>query len=147
MPKVIGSAWTPWVRPTMTVRRCSSARRFRTSRIPSTRCRIRSAERTRRVASAVSTTSELVSPKWIQRPSAPTCSAMDWVKATTSCWTVFSISWMRAMSKPARSRMATAASSGTIPSAAIASAAATSTSIQEAKSASSVQIAPISGRT
>ena len=51
------------------------------------------------------------------------------------------------MSKPARSRMAAAASAGTIPSAAIASAAATSTSIQEAKRASSVQIAPISGRT
>ena len=72
---------------------------------------------------------------------------MHWVNATTSCRVVASISWMRATSNPARSRIAFAAPAGTIPSAAIASAAATSTRIQDSNWASSVQRAPISGRT
>jgi cytoskeletal protein CcmA (bactofilin family) len=55
-------------------------------------------------------------------------SATEVVNAITSCCVVCSISSMRAMSKPPRSRMSRAASAGTMPAAAIASAAAVSTS-------------------
>ncbi len=75
----------------------------------------------------MSTTSDEVRPKCSQRADGPTCSATEVVKAMTSCWVVFSISSMRAMSKRAFSRSSRAASAGTMPTAAIASAAASST--------------------
>ena len=73
-------------------------------------------------------TSDEVSPKCSQRADGPTFSATAVVKAITSCWVVCSISSMRAMSNAPRSRMSRAASGGTIPASAIASAAAVSTS-------------------
>ena len=69
-------------------------------------------------ACAVSTTSLEVRPKCSQRDSGPTFSATAVVKAITSCFTSASISWMRSTSKPPRSRMAFAASTGTMPSSA-----------------------------
>ena len=81
-------------------------------------------------ACAVSMTSDEVRPKCSQRADGPTFSATAVVNAMTSCWVVCSISSMRAMSKAPRSRMSRAASGGTMPAAAIASAAAVSTSSQ-----------------
>ncbi len=81
-------------------------------------------------ACAVSTTSDEVMPKCSQRADGPTFSATAVVKAMTSCWVTFSISSIRAMSNAPRSRMSRAASGGTMPAAAIASAAAVSTSSQ-----------------
>src|SRR5687767_9545411 len=90
-------------------------------------------------------TSEDVRPKWSQRADGPTCSATEVVNAITSCWVVFSISSMRAMSNPPRSRMSLAASAGTIPARAIASAAAISTCSQVSYRRDSLQMRPISG--
>ncbi len=61
-PKVIGSAWTPWLRPTMGVDRCCSAsRRTISSRRASSVATTAVASR-RVTAVAVSSTSELVRP-------------------------------------------------------------------------------------
>ena len=68
MPNVVGSAWTPCVRPTQTVSTCSRARSASattSSRAPATT--ISPAARSCS-ASAVSSTSDDVRPKWIQRP-------------------------------------------------------------------------------
>src|ERR1017187_6403840 len=73
-------------------------------------------------------------------------SATAVVKAITSCFTVFSISWMRSTSKPACSRKRRAASAGTTPSCASASLAASSTSSHCWNLFRSLQIRPISGR-
>ena len=72
-------------------------------------------------------TSDEVIPKCSQRADGPTCSATAVVKAITSCWVVRSMSSIRAMSNPPRSRMSRAAAGGTMPASAIASAAAVST--------------------
>ncbi len=76
---------------------------------------------------AVSTTSDDVRPKCSHRAAGPTFSATAVVKAMTSCCVVCSISSMRATSKAAFARSSFAASGGTIPASAIASAAASST--------------------
>ena len=78
-------------------------------------------------ASAVSNTSDEVRPKCSQRAAGPTHSATAVVNAMTSCCVTFSISSMRAMLKAPLSRRSLAASAGTMPASAIASAAATST--------------------
>ena len=96
-------------------------------------------------ACAVSMTSDEVRPKCSQRADGPTFSATAVVNAMTSCWVICSISSMRAMSKPPRSRMSRAASGGTMPAAAMASAAAVSTSNQVSYRRWSLQIRPISG--
>ena len=57
-----------------------------------------------------------------------------------------SISWMRSTRKSARSRMASAASFGTMPASASVSVAATSTASQVRKRFSSLQMRAISGR-
>ena len=71
-PNVVGSAWTPWVRPTQSVSRCSRARSASAvdelARAGERRSRPAAASWS---ASAVSSTSEEVRPKWIQRPAAP----------------------------------------------------------------------------
>ena len=90
-------------------------------------------------------TSDDVIPKCSQRADGPTFSATAVVKAITSCWVVCSISSMRAMSKAPRSRMSRAASAGMMPAAAIASAAAVSTSSQVSYRRWSLQIRPMSG--
>jgi len=63
----------------------------------------------------------------------------------TSCCVVFSISSMRPMSNAAFARRSRAASAGMMPSAAIASAAASSTESHASYRRCSVQIRPISG--
>ncbi len=127
-PNVIGSACTPWVRPIIGVRRCSSARPRTASIRPAIPLTIRSQASRIWSACAVSTTSDEVRPKCSQRAAGPTFSATAVVKAITSCWVVRSISSMRATSKAALARSSRAASAGTSPASAIASAAASSTS-------------------
>jgi hypothetical protein len=83
-PKVVGSAWMPCVRPTQTVSTCSRARSASTatrSRAPVTT--ISPADCSCN-ASAVSRTSEDVSPKWIQRPASPAPRCSTSTKAATS---------------------------------------------------------------
>ena len=76
MPNVVGSACTPCVRPTQTVSTCSRA--FAASAADEL-ARAGEHDRPRRpgsaAPSAVSSTSELVSPKWIQRPPSPALGA------------------------------------------------------------------------
>ena len=97
------------------------------------------------MACAVSMTSDEVRPKWSHRADGPTCSATAVVKAITSCCVVCSMASMRAISNAPRSRMSRAASAGTMPAAAIASAAADSTSSQVSYRRWSLQIRPMSG--
>ncbi len=142
MPKVVGSAWMPCVRPVQTVwtwARACSASASRTSRAPATSCSpaLRSWS-----ASAVSSTSEEVRPKWIQRPAGPALSLRTSTKAATS-WSVIRSRSCTASTVKVAARMASR-SSGVGPS--ISSQAATSTCRQASILASSVQRAPISGR-
>ena len=70
-PNEVGSAWTPWVRPTHSVPACArawSASAAASARAPGT---ITAPARWSCSASAVSSTSEDVRPKWIQRPAGP----------------------------------------------------------------------------
>ncbi len=126
-PKVIGSAWIPWLRPTMAVDRCWIASRRTTSArrlsSPSTNC-----VASRRVtAVAVSSTSELVNPKCSQRPSGPSRSVTERRKAMTSCCDSRSISWARATSTSvAALRIRSQSSAGMTPAACSASAASSS---------------------
>jgi len=134
-PNVIGSACTPWVRPIIGVRRCSSARARMAAASPSSSFRMRSHASRICSASAVSSTSDDVRPKWSQRADGPTTSATAVVNAITSCCVVRSISSILGTScamsiARARSRMSRAASAGTIPASAVASAAAISTASQ-----------------
>ena len=140
----MGSAWTPWVRPTQSVSACSRALATSASRKAvaplvmispaSTSCRPR----------AVSRTSEDVRPKWIQRPSSPIDSATTSTNAATSWLVTRSRSLTASTVNAARSRQASAASAGTFPAAAHASVAASSTSSQPRMRRSSLQTAPIS---
>ena len=129
-PKVIGSAWTPCVRPIIGVCRCSSARSRTASMAPAMSFTITSQASRICSACAVSMTSEEVSPKCSQRAAGPTRSATAVVNAITSCCVVCSISSIRAMSNDAFARSSRAASPGMIPASAIASAAASSTASQ-----------------
>jgi hypothetical protein len=144
-PKVITSACTPWVRPIIGVWVCSAARVLIAS--PSAVMPLRRTSQASTICSAwaVSTTSEEVRPKCSQRADGPTISATEVVKAITSCWVVFSISSMRAMLKSPRFFRSCAASAGTMPAAAMASAAATSTWSQVSYLCCSLQMRPISG--
>ena len=141
-PNVVGSAWTPWVRPTHTVSACSRARAASaatSSRAPATTispaacsCRAR----------AVSSTSEEVSPKWIQRPPGPALAWRTSTKAATS-WSVTRSRSLTASTVKVAPRIASrSASVG--PS--ISSLAATSTRRHASMRASSVQMAPSAGR-
>ena len=76
----------------------------------------------------MSITSDEVNPKCSQRAAGPTFSATAVVKAMTSCCVTLSISSIRAMSNEAFARISAAASRGTRPASAMASAAASSTS-------------------
>ena len=100
-PNVIGSAWTPCVRPIIGVRRCSNARSRIASASASRSFRMTSQASRICSACAVSMTSDEVRPKCSQRADGPTFSATAVVNAMTSCWVVCSISSMRAMSKRA----------------------------------------------
>ena len=142
MPKVVGSAWTPCVRPTQTVSTCSRARSASattSSRAPPTTIAPAAAICS---ASAVSRTSDEVRPKWIQRPPGPALSCSTSTKAATSWSVTRSRSWTASTVNVA-ARIASR-SCGVGPS--ISSQAATSTRRHASMRASSVQIAPISGR-
>ena len=61
-PKVIGSAWMPWLRPTIGVCRCSTASLRATSASPATSLSTTAVASRSTAALAVSSRSELVSP-------------------------------------------------------------------------------------
>ena len=119
---------------------------FSTASTRSMSARIILPARTSTSALAVSTMSELVQPRWMKRADPPTFSSTAVKKAMTS-WRVFSsTSRMRATSKPALARISAMSASGMTPSLDQASHTASSTSSQEAKRASMVHNAAISGR-
>ena len=141
-PNDVGSAWTPWVRPTHSVPACSRARSASaaaSSRAPGT---MTSPARRSCRASAVSSTSDEVRPKWIQRPAGPADPLRTSTKAATS-WSVTASRSFTASTVKVAPRMASR-SSAVGPSSA--SAAATSTSRQAVIRASSVQSSPSWGR-
>ena len=86
-PKVVGSAWTPWVRPTQSVPACSRARAASVATSSSAPARTTSPAAFSCSASAVSRTSEEVRPKWIQRPAGPAEAASTSTNAAMS-WSV-----------------------------------------------------------
>ena len=145
-PKVIGSAWMPWVRPTMGTCRNSSARLRSTSRSRSTPARINVPLSRSWTARVVSRTSELVSPQWIWRAAGPIDSASTSTKAATSCCVTSSRAATRSASTVARSRTARESAVGISPRAARASHARISISCHSCRRRSSLQIAAISGR-
>ena len=149
-PKDMGSAWMPWLRPIITVRRCSKARVFTAAIARSTPARSRSAASRRIIPSEVSSTSEEVIPKCSHRAAGPMRSSMKVRKAMTSCRVVRSISSMRAASpsskSPARARHWASASAGAMPAFTMPSSAASSTSRQRRSRAGAVHSATISGR-
>jgi hypothetical protein len=119
-PRDVGSAWTPCVRPTITVFRCArdisqrrSASAFASSRIN------RSASFSCR-APAVSRTSEEVRPKWKWRatsgaPLSASVSETAVTKAITSWFVSSSISLMRSTEKSAFSANSSTSSCGISP--------------------------------
>ncbi len=94
----MGSAWMPWLRPIIGVRRCSSARLFTAASTRSTSASSSAVASVSCTASVVSSTSEEVMPLWRWRAGGPPFSSAQVRKAMTSCLTVFSISSMRATS-------------------------------------------------
>ena len=109
-PNVIGSACTPCVRPIIGVCWCSSARsRIAVAPAPSSPSRIRSHASRICSACAVSITSDEVRPKCSQRASSPTLLGHGRREGDDVVLVFASISSMRAMSKPPRSRIAAAA--------------------------------------
>ena len=133
MPKVVGSAWMPWLRPMQTVSLCSKARRFSAASSPSTSSISRSAARVSCTLKQVSSTSDDVMPWCTKRASGPTISERCVRKAITSCLVTASISSIRSTSKVASlafSQIFAAASFGTTPSSASASVACASISNQ-----------------
>jgi len=148
-PKVIGSAWMPWLRPIITVRRCSSARRFTAAIAPSApSSSIRHASRSV-IPSAVSSTSDDVIPRCSHRAAGPMRCSMKVRKAITSCLVVRSISSIRATSwavkSPARAWHSASASAGARPASTIPSSAASSTSRHRRRRASGAHSAAIWG--
>src|SRR5450756_467355 len=101
-PSVVGSAWTEWVRPIITVSASDRARATSATRSASASPRRRSPAARSWSASPVSTTSLLVRPRWRKRPSGPTDSATWLTNAITSWSVVFSISAIRSTSTRAR---------------------------------------------
>ena len=144
-PKVVGSACTLWVRPIITVPASWRARATSAVTRRSASSSSRSPAPRSWSASAVSTTSLLVSPRWRKRPSAPTVSATCDTNAMTSWSVVASISAIRSTSTAARASIAASASAGTRPRRTCARQTAISTSSIRSKRACSDQIAPISG--
>ena len=141
-PNEVGSACTPCVRPTHSVSACSRARSASTRASSFAPGTITSPARRSCSASAVSSTSEEVSPKWIQRPAGPADADSTSTNAATS-WSVTASRSRTASTVKVAARIASrSASAG--PSSA--SAAATSTSRHAVMRASSVQISPSSGR-
>ena len=144
-PKVVGSAWTPWVRPMVGVCLNSTARLFSTSASfwrPSRRTAEACFSCTLR---PVSFTSVEVRPIWMYLASSPTCSPTLVRKAIMSWLISLSISWMRSTSKSAFALMTSTASFGMRPSSALASQAAISTFSMVCHSFRSFQIFSMTG--
>ena len=141
-PNVVGSACTPWVRPTVSVSRCSRARSASAATSSRAAGRITSPAARICSASAVSSTSDEVRPKWIQRPAGPAEAASTSTNAATS-WSVTRSRSRTASTVNVAPRMASS-SSGVGSSSS--SQAATSTRRQASMRASSVQTRPSSGR-
>ena len=146
-PKVTGSAWMPWVRPTCKVSRCSSARATTASNARSScsstmRTGVLHRERQRRVDD-VRGGEAVVEPA----PSSSRVSAVASTKAATSWPVCSSISATRlGDGATACARMRDAVSAGTVPICAQASRAASSTSSHRDRRASSDQTRAIAGR-
>ena len=141
-PKDVGSAWTPWVRPTHSVSACSRARSASaaaSSRAPGT---ITSPARRSCRASAVSSTSDEVRPKWIQRPAGP--ASRQNVDEGGHVMVRDRLALLHRLDREGGSADRFEVLSPVGPSSA--SAAATSTSRQAVIRASSVQISPSCGR-
>src|SRR2546422_865793 len=114
-PKLVGSAWTPWVRPTVRVslwRSASARSAFRRRSCPAMR---RSAASRSWSASAVSQTSLVVRPIWTKRESGPSCSSRLVRSAIISCLTRSWMARIRATSTRAVWRMRAIASEGMRP--------------------------------
>ena len=110
-PNEVGSAWTPCVRPTHSVPACSRARSASaaaSSRAPGT---ITSPARRSCRASAVSSTSDEVRPKWIQRPAGPADPLRTSTKAATS-WSVTASRSFTASTVKVAPRIASRSASG-----------------------------------
>ena len=142
---MIGSACTECVLPIISVPACSRARRASRATSSSSAAPMARPAVRHWIASAVSTTSLLVSPKWSQRPSGPTDSATWLTNAITSWSVVSSSSAIRFTSTRPRDRTAATAECGTTSRAASASRTASSTSSIASKRAPSLQTAAISG--
>jgi len=145
-PKEVGSACTPWVRPTQTVPRCSNA--SARARAPSARrvSKIGGRARSRVSACAVSTRSLEVMPQCSQAFSSPRLSPTAVRKARTSWCSVLSSSSIRATVNRAFRRAASAVPAGAIPAPSSVSRCASSTSSQIPKRDSSSKRRPSAGR-
>jgi len=120
----------PWDRPIMTIFLWAKAFFFSTSRSRSRSSIRMPAASLRRIAREVSRMSEEVNPMWMKRPSSPTFSVTEVRKAITSCLVVFSISSIRATSKPALALILRSEAAGISPRRAMASQARISMSSQ-----------------
>ena len=145
-PNVIGSACTPWLRPTWGVFRCACASVHAARRTRATPAASKRPASCTWQASAVSTRSDEVSPACTWRASSPTDSASMLRKAITSCCTSASIACMRGASIRAAARMRATVPRGTSPRASRAPVAASSTSSQSSSRRASLQTLAISGR-
>ena len=140
----------PWVRPVTGTCMSSRARSRRAATKWSRSASNRSAARVRVALSAVSTTSEEVSPKWMNEPAGgPMRSCTTSTKAATS-WLVISSRASTSATKTsstvgALARQMAASSTGTTPRSAWASVANNSTSSHSSKRAASVNRAAMSG--
>jgi hypothetical protein len=141
-PNVVGSAWMPCVRPTISVSTCSRARVASAATSSWAPRRTISPAACSWSASAVSSTSDEVSPKWIQRPASPA----DSLKTSTNAATSWSVIFSRSCAASTVNVAARIASSSAGVGPSISSQAATSTCRHASIRAWSVQTAPISGR-
>src|SRR5215207_9907746 len=146
-PKTSGSACTPWVRPTRSVSRCSSALSRRVATSASALASSRSVASTSCTASAVSSRSEEVRPKWTYAAASRglVLSAQADRKAMTSCWVTSSMAATAAGVGGRAARTGSTAESGTVPAAACASSTSLSTRHHSSYLCASLQTAPISG--
>ena len=96
-PNVIGTAACPWVRPNITVSRSRSATSAQTP-INKQSCSRNITMLSRSCnATAVSTMSLDVAPRWMHHPASPAASAMAFVNAMMSCRVSASISETRSL--------------------------------------------------
>ncbi len=155
-PKVVGSAWMPWLRPMVIVSLCSSARFLSAARsrsMSSIRISVASVSWTEKL---VSSTSDEVMPWCTKRDCGPMNSPSQVRKAITSCLVTRSMASIfstlplgsacsAAIAFLPPSQIARAASLGMTPSSAMASQACASISNQMRKRFSGAQMAAICG--